>query len=281
MDYKFGNKNNWRRTTWNRIAERLTCSAHEALVLYLAGEKNLDCNVAALKGFDRRNLIAVERDEEVIRQLRNTGALAVRADFIDVVRQWPGRLPVAVVLGDFCCGLELRLWTSLSIACLFPQVHGAVFAFNFLRGRDPSGNTMRAFVSDAFELSQGEKHRGGLFFVAVMSHLVVSLLLAKHPEWCGEDRVLRVPAAEEAEAMEYQKRMVGLLEAVMKPTFDSYRSKSGQIFDSVVFRSPLRVGAFDASLQNELRGLLRAQGAAAATRRKISAVLAHRTMRMQ
>jgi hypothetical protein len=76
MNYKFGTKANWRRWQWNRIVERLAVPVRDAVVVYLAGPEDLDRPVALSKGFRPDNLIAVDRDGDVVKQLRMNGTLS-------------------------------------------------------------------------------------------------------------------------------------------------------------------------------------------------------------
>lgn len=47
-NYKFGTKNNWRRTIWNEIDSRLDKNEKDLIVLGLFGEQDLDRKIAML-----------------------------------------------------------------------------------------------------------------------------------------------------------------------------------------------------------------------------------------
>lgn len=168
FDYKFGNKNNWRRWVWNRIVERLAVPPAEAVVLYLAGQQDLDREIAIQRGFKGHNLIAVERDELVAAQLRKKGVLTIQGEFGDVLQFWPLGHEIHVVFGDFCSDMTLKLWTAITLTAFLAYTKNAVLAFNFQRGRDQTAaahrlsarKTVEAIISTAPERHISPLHRG-------------------------------------------------------------------------------------------------------------------------
>lgn len=256
MNYKFGNKNNWRRWLWNRIAERTPGRAN-ATVLYLAGPEDLDSKEAQRRGFDNRNLIAVENDGASVKRLRASKRNTIQENICDVILAWPTSKPIDVLLLDFCCGLEAKIFDKLQYALLSPALRHSTIAVNMLRGRDPSSSEMRAMVHD-------RKHRGEIFALHQVGATV---------------SVLGVNNSEVEQVKMYQVLLENLNDAAT-----SYKSKS-QVFDSIIYRNPLR--GFSSGNFGDLerfcsKFFIRLQGAKAAneTKRKISAALAHRTMRM-
>ena len=131
-NYKTGRKNNWRRTVWNEIARRVL-SRWNAIVLYLAGEQDLDRPVALSKGFKANNMIAVDLRKEVVDKLRREGKLAIHGSLHAVV----ATLEADVILADMCCGLREPV-ISLMLTTLFygRTKPGAVIVFNIQRGRE-------------------------------------------------------------------------------------------------------------------------------------------------
>ncbi len=259
--YKFGNKNQWRRTIWNRITERLTVRPSEAIVLYLAGPDNLDRDEMLRRGFAARNIIAIDRNARIVSSLRGSGQLAINADFVSVMQAWNYARDVHVVFGDFCCGLEQSRVASIIDTVFTPPFASSVCAFNFMRGRDSSSNASRAamapFVVDE-DGNDASKHRGAQFF---------AMLSMTYAAQCDDpDLVL--------------KRYKRWLDITNNHVL-TYRSTSFQTFDSVVWVMP-----WQNVLSTAQRSKLAAHRAAtglfkenANVRRKLAAVLAHRTMR--
>jgi len=253
-DYKFGRKNQWRRTLWNQIRARVQVSPAEAVVVYLAGPDNLDRTEAMRRGFKPNNLIAVDRDERIVRTLRHSGQLSIAADFCEVLLAWNPKREVHVVIGDFCSGLENNILCNLGAVASLPSFRNTVFAFNFLRGRDPSSNAFRAAIRD-HDPTLG-RHRG-----AFLWRYVEALMQASMADELDPAALLELTAR---------------VRHRVNPRTDSYRS-GVQTFDSVVW-SPWAVGTTQeafaaAAVFND------ALVVAPSLRSKIAATLAHRTMR--
>jgi hypothetical protein len=260
MNYKYGNKNNWRRWYWNKIRERVN-NPRDAIVLYLAGEADLDRDVALAKGFKNKNLIAVENRRSVLAALRAKCVLTIDSDLCDVITDWPLDKPVQVVVGDFCGGLTLSRLKKLKHCWLRPQFHDAVFCFNFLRGRDSTSNEIRKVYSEgARKMGLGcQKHRAEAF-MAFLARGIAYLCekaapIDKHYTW-DELTNFSLYCLDKS-----------------KPEFRSYRSTAGnQIFDSVVFKSPFKEIPIMSSVSDVAKG--------STVRRRIAATMAHRTMRL-
>lgn len=259
--YKFGRKNQWRRTVWNRIAERLDVPAREAIVLYLAGPDDLDAREAVRRGFQQRNLIAIDRDPEIVKDLRKGGRLAVTADFLSVMFAWKYTRPVHVIFGDFCCGIDDRFLGRLHLACRNPAFRSAAFAFNFMRGREVKSDRIAAIRELMEDEGYSTKHRGVIY---LYFHLFNMSVLGEpfDGQFTSDQRKLWDF---------YRRRVVA--------DFLSYKSTSGQVFDSAVWRDPLpradpvRARALQAICTRN------APARTASTARRIAATLAHRTMR--
>lgn len=268
MDYKFGTKNNWRRWMWNRIAERVETPS-EALVLFLAGEQMLDIDVAASKGFQRRNMLAVERDPDVLRRLRASGVLVIDGDICDVLASWPLHVNVGVVVADFCCGLERKVLEAFAKSWFFGAFAKCVMAVNMLRGREGALMPIRRSWGGSLE---AQKHRGVLLYEISLRAAAFHI----------------VPPSKSGFYTEADKREVLWLmehfDRVARPVTMTYRSSvMTQRFDSVVYRTPS--GALLDSVLPGWCELPRYRVAAlndpqTAQARRIAAVLAHRTRRV-
>jgi hypothetical protein len=263
-DYKFGTKNNWRRWVWNRIVERLHVRPSQAVVLYLAGADDLDRQEAIRRGFREENLIAVERNGENLRALREKKALAVGGDVADVLRAWPTTVPVHVVHSDLCTNFNDAAMVNLISAILYsPATWGAVFSFNLLRGREARAEALKAFLADGCP-----KHRGNMFANLLLDacmHLMAAEMLQKQLTEVTREDVAWVPDP-----------VFKAAASLLRCTLNSYRSGM-QTFDSCVFVSPSRGVSEDDRM---LVGAEAAKSARQDVRRRIAAVMAHRTMRL-
>lgn len=257
MNYDYGNKRNWRRWMWNRIAER-TDDRRNALVLFLAGKDAHDIAVAEQKGFQRKNMIAVERDKATVRELRDSGVLTIEGDLCDVLSSWPQARSVDVVVADFCCGLEIKILQSLHQAPMMRPLINAAMAFNFQRGRERTSEA----IFDALACQGVDtKNRAATFY---------SLCVAK----C----MLNEPNIDQGRAYE----AYALFGRRAEPKFFSYRSTAGNLyFDTVVFKAP-----FQRLLDETGVSLPKAERLEVPERfkpqvRRTAAVLAHHTRRAE
>lgn len=271
FDYKFGNKNNWRRWVWNRIAEKVDVPVKDAIVLYMAGELDHDRTVAIKKGFKAHNLISIERDRAVADALRDKRVLTICANIIEVLQSWPLKKKVHAIYLDMCSGLENSLVDVLRYAPFMPPFFDAVWIFNLMRGRDRSTGWLR----DELAINFGrEKHRGIILKEWLNLYLGISAIRERHPEWIHE----REDGANEVNLMRLAS-YTSVLNTASNPQFNSYKSASGQIFDSLIWISPFRVLVTSEkkewALSNHSHSLRNKTVC-----RQVSAILAHRTMRM-
>jgi hypothetical protein len=264
--YKFGNKNQWRRWVWCRIAERLRGRAKDALVVYLAGQEDLDRANAVRKGFRASNLIAVDKSASVVGALRTSGALAIDADLIAVIEAWNPSRQIDVVLADFCCGFERPVVRALIGALFSPHAFGAVIVVNFLRGRDPSSNALRAALSLGLD-DERQKHRGAMFVMAQCGYIAGSAVAERRG--ISTDQI----PDDDAESMTIMDALI----SNCRPALYSYKSSSGQVFDTVVFRN---IGVSERARAGVIRKWREQRTAQSdiGVRRKVAAAMAHRTM---
>lgn len=243
MNYKFGRKNHARRWVWNRTSERLRASGFgicESVVLYLAGAQDLDRPVALSHGFRSNNLIAIERDPAVCRELRRAGVLAIHGDAAEVVAAFPvSRVPVVALILDTMMPGGNAANRLFEVAMLTVE-RGGVVAINLQRGRERDDEIRRQC-----RRTPG-MHRGYL----TLAHWIADALPAdviSEPNdcHCGDER------------------MVCLFKRC-QPDLFSYRSSVGM--DWMVVYQPLPRDSGTRSPSREIR-------------RQIAAVLAHRTRR--
>lgn len=264
MNYDFGPKRHWRRWAWNRIDESVVGDRRDKLVLYLAGADDFDRAEALRRGFVANNLVAVERDAASLASLRGQGVLAVEGEFAEVAHHLAKTRRCDVLFGDFCNGLTPDLVHNVQRWCGEPNLRDAVFAFNLLRGRDSKSAEMRGACSGIADPGK-RKHRGYMLFMWTVMALAIGLA--------------RAEGKEEDDPSIVENGM--LLHRRMKWAIGSYRSASGQYFDSVVFTSPMRgmpaADAADKAWWDAARPALQKDGVSAA--RSVAAVMAHRTRR--
>lgn len=212
MDYKFGAKGNWRRTIWNRIVERIPpwLKIRNAVVVYLAGHQDFDRSIALSKGFMPHNLIAIERDKNVAAILRNKGILVIEGGFADVLRSWR-KLRVDVVFADLCCGATPEV-VQLSVQFAFATAFAdAVIAVNLMRGRETFPDRRQKFLAG--------QHRGRVLMYATAG-AIFDIAKRYYPD------------------TESARRFVwNDIAANFCGWTGSYKSTTGQVFDSAVWRN--------------------------------------------
>lgn len=228
MDYSFGNKAQWRRTMWNQIVKRLQVPARDAVVLYLAGESDADRAVALRHGFRDENLIAVESEKKVTIKLRNAGILTINSDICEVCNSWTSP-KVDLVYADFCCGLTLKIQDFLVAIAGLAMFSESVVAINLMRGRDAQTNEVRAHFNKALantELKFNAKHRG---VQAVLTNSA----------GCREHLLRRRFITADGSLVKFKNNwMTGWYCKAFHLSFEySYKSNSGQYFDSSVFNN--------------------------------------------
>lgn len=135
VSYRNGQKNHWRRNAWNHIAD-LCHDKRNAIVLYLPGSTDLDAPEAIRRGFKAANLIAIERNARVVRQLRDRGRTCICAGLTEVMAAWPDNHAVSVVVADFQCGLSRDVINTMTLWHQYPAFRNAVLLLNLQRGRE-------------------------------------------------------------------------------------------------------------------------------------------------
>lgn len=266
FDYGFGAKRHWRRWIWNRISERIP-NKRDAICVYLPSSEDNDRPIAIAKGFRDWNLIGVERESDALRSARAKGSLVIQSDFFDAVEVLANKRDVSVVFGDFCSGLNGQFTADLAHWFCNPRLRNAIFAFNFMRGRDPKSNEVRQKFSSSITTDAMRKHRGLIAIADATRYLAT----------CHEDTEFGLNAWRA-----YMKEADG--------DVYSYKSESGQMFDSVVATNPLRrinygspdaCKAMEAAYQTYYARLRRTKPSMDKAMSHAAAVMAHRTMRLQ
>lgn len=236
-NYDFPEKKRWRKDVWREIARR-TNNKRKKLVLYLAGEQDLDREQAIKHGFSPWNMIAVEVNSDRCAALRAKGVTTIQGDLGDVLYNWPSKHQVGVVVADFCFGFEvgaLDVFDSLQCDAL----RRACVLVNFQRGRDPASNFARKRLTEsgfikacveAFYPGVSNKHRA-LHYLAFHAMETVSVLRrGPAPKDFVDFGVLREPSA---------TVMMGCVMKGMRATLRTYKSGKALRMDSAVFNHPL------------------------------------------
>lgn len=201
--YDESQKRHYRRTAWNAIRDRLYVPVKDAVVLYLAGARDEDREVALDKGFRAENLIALERDRRALESLRNLRVNTINASVFEVVYSWWGQ-DVHAVHFDLCCGFTQEVRDIVAILSFMPSFPAAVLSFNLLRGRE----------SDLLPEYKG-RHRGEL------AH-------HRNREFAHDF------VNEQAEA---QGRLMGQWMGDSRLLSGCYNSSCGQVFDWAIWRN--------------------------------------------
>lgn len=173
-DYRFAQKEHWRRWMWNRLLERTGGREQHETVVYLAGPDDNDRAVAREKGVPNDALFAVDWDQKNVDKVRAKGGRAVCGHLNDVLAVWPSSAPVCGVVADLCSGLSENALASGSLYVL-PAGARAVFAVNYMRGRDAWFNEarhlliQRGFVkprlAELLEAQDWDRNRALLAFI--------------------------------------------------------------------------------------------------------------------
>lgn len=275
-NYKFGTKNNWRRAVWNEIDKRLRETGRrpkDAIVLYLAGEQDLDRKVMLEHGFRPDNLLIIERDKDVAKKLRKEGKIVICADIRNALLAWGDNHPrVQILYADYCCGLEPKTLIIEKALIGKPSFNTSIAMINFLRGRDASSNDLRAAMGrwSRSWLGAGEeldkKHRGEQY---VFSNAMKNFTLIK----LGANPAFKTsPHYDENYFLgpKNQDEFFDFLEIYGAYKRKLFSYKSGHLtMDSVVFQSP-GVGHVVWPDRPEIKK----------ARRQIAAALAIRTMKL-
>ena len=264
MDYKFGQKNQWRRWIWNRIEERLTVPKKDALVVYLPGHQDLDRSEALRRGFSEHNLIGVERSKKELKNIRKRGVLCIEGDFMEAVEQIARNRKIDIVFGDFMGGLTITNAGWINRFMTTPNMINTVFAFNLLRGRDKESDWFKRYYKLVVE-DDAPKHRGKLLFLITLrlAHVHFANELKKECDKHGlliKDVIKTLCSGVEKSDIENAMAIC-----------ESYKS-GVQIFDSVVFKNPVQFWPLHPVIEGEQPHLDIAGN--------VAAIMAHRTMRI-
>ena len=221
-EYGKGEKNNWRRKSWNTCARKLResgVSKKKATILYLGAAGDLDRKVAVSKGFSPERMYSVDDDPEIIASLRSQGKCAVLGEFSEVVANWGG--PIDVIWADYCCGLQAAVINLvLRLLCCESVTESTVVMVNLQRGREPGIADLREELTTSFAIPKTmHKHRGMLLMLWTLN--VFST-------WPLHEMGRTLGQIEKANKWVWDNQ---------SPAFDSYRSHAskGLYFDSVIF----------------------------------------------
>lgn len=202
---------------WNQIGKRIQVPKRDALVLYMAAKEDHDRAVAVNNGFKDKNLFAIDRDPKVVSALREDGVWGVSGEMSNAVANWSGK--AHVIFADLCCGIGGEMAKLIGGTLYSPAFNRTVFAINLLRGREK-------FCSDQIrDLAVSIKHRAKFCFKAF--------------EWSFRKAIKDANA--DSTNLEIEGKPIDFVGDYIEscaPFFTSYKSDSGQVFDSGVWRAP-------------------------------------------
>lgn len=265
-NYKFGQKNNWRRAVWNDIASRIT-DKKNSMVGYLSGLEDLDRKVAIEKGFNPNNLIAIDKSKKITEELRKKGKISFHGDMQDFLLSWTGHPKINVIHADLCGPLNNA---ALNIArmAICSISDGGVISLNLLRGRDKVSNLLRStmhtyieYFFEDYELEDIHLHRGKQLYLMLNSWALLEKSNARsidastnYQKWFREGI--------------FKKEKLNI-----NPQFRSYKSKCNGamlVFDSIIFNN--KFGISFSNYESDKYVMTETQ--------QISALKAIRTMRI-
>ena len=233
--YRYGNKNNWRRWAWNRIAEHCPVPKSEARVLYMPGPEDNDRDLAKRHGFKDWNLIGVDLCRQVVSKHRAMGKVMVRLDAVDAA--YHGRSDFDVFFLDFLGDAPGRL-----IEAMVAMPGGVLCCLNMLRGRTGPKTKSNPFWTIARTSMAMDEAKWGAEFGGPSSdwklHRGMMLNTSVFAAWTS-GAIYRYGL--NAQEIFQSGLLPGNLAAELYSRWDvrdfrSYRSQNGLIYDSIVFR---------------------------------------------
>lgn len=301
INYKNGVKNNWRRRTWN-LVRQWTPNPRDAVVLYLPGSTNLDRPVAEERGFRPANMIAVERDKSVAQYIRDTyGQSAIDESLMDVMHAWPtadASPRVSVVIADMVCGFDREAMAIMPAWVSSKAFEKGVLVLNIMRGRESTSWSRfirdREHVWKAFAKRYDIAPKNRAAMALYYTHYMLSLCampagaspqsIDERIRQFREDRHAPAILQEMNQNRIYEKSAHFLFQQ-FEWRFISYKSDSGQVFDTIVMRDKgTQPSFFSRHTIEEVLSLssMREEHRECMLRvnRRIAATLAVRTMRL-
>ncbi len=186
-NYRFDEKNQWRRLIWDEMLHRTNGREQAETVIYLAGPDDMDRMVARSKGIPSDRLFAVDRDRANVEKIRARKLPAVRGQALDVLKAWPDSAQVCLIYLDLCCGLPSpqELMDYVNVWTFTPSLRDAIFAVNLQRGREAGPANIATSQCEEFlhevaaqaksgyaSMCGSAKHRGMQFYSWICFHVV-------------------------------------------------------------------------------------------------------------
>lgn len=257
VEYKNGRKNNWRRALWNALKSHRPNHDRpdDRVILYLPGEQDLDRKVALEKGFKSHNLIAIERNKDIVKRLRGRGVICIHSDLFSVMHGWRSDTPIFAILADTQTNFSDAALKIIALWFCGIAFRRTVLLMNLQRGRErgKAGEYLHKYLEEP-SANDGiaKNHR-------VMMALQTAAL--HYASFAAEKR-----NATDAQLHEWRNQ---LMNTVIFGTIPSYRS------NKVVFDSALLCRFAGTESWNMAEGVRNEATA------KIAAALAVRTMKMR
>jgi hypothetical protein len=151
---------------WNHVVKAMPNK--NLPILYLPGSENLDEIEAVRRGWDARQLIAIERDRSVLDALRKRSINVIRGDLTTALLNWPDDHLVGVVIADFQSCVCEKVLQAMVCWYQMKALSKSVLVLNLQRGRETKwANETIYAMSNAFgrvSFPEGHdvdpKHRG-------------------------------------------------------------------------------------------------------------------------
>lgn len=191
-------------------------------IMYLPGEQDIDRDIAKRKGFNVKNMIAVDRDTKVVSKFKNDKKLIIEGDIGDIIYNYKNSKKIDIIIADLYHGATFNLLKLIyQIITSNALNNESIIAFNLLRGRD---NYIKSdFIKN---LDVNVKHRGEIatgLFIRILNDFTNNL-----ENICNIDNMIKDDSLDSA--IVYNN-----ISITKNAKYNSYKTINGLIYDSCVF----------------------------------------------
>ena len=268
---------------WDRLVERIPSAAERrrARIYVLIGDTTKELEIAQKKGFSPFNVIGVDVRDEPVKNWRKAGGLAIQAP-IETVLAF-SKYDAQGVIADFCGGINATSFATFATSCIRTVSPGGI-VINLLRGRD----SVKSFgiTHQKFEVagvnSQVAKKRS----VIILNQMFQKLCKNEIDRIYNAVDQPDLNLSDRQKASLLRKQFNELFEdfcSRFHPQFYEYKSEdSNQYFDTLAINALTKKGdIMDTSFVQDKKAWVRQGYDVVGTKRKLAALEAVRTMKLQ
>lgn len=152
-NYRFGQKNNWRRRIWNWVLSKPGKAKRDMGFLVLLGPDAADVEVLLSKGVQSAQIWGIDSHRLNCERTKRAypGVRVINADVAEVLSAWPSGHPLDGIALDLCCNVSLTsdrvIGSLLSSDAIGGPKDSCAVVVNLLRGRE--SGAYREHVLDA------------------------------------------------------------------------------------------------------------------------------------